>query len=186
MKRYLFLIAIYFLSFSLQAQNIKQSSDDFTTASSSNSIGKYTGFAEIGYTHGVGEFGVNVLEINIINGFQVTPYLVAGLGTGARYFYVYEGTLVPIFAELRFVYPHWKLAPFLVFDLGYSIDVFNHFKGMGMMVNPSAGVSYELSRGSRIFLEAGYEMQQLQLNYSNGATKNVNAAGIGLVLGFTF
>ena len=65
-KIYLFLIVICSFALSANAQNVS---------------GKcYRGFADLGYTIGLGDYKMGRFEINTSHGYQFSPYFFLGAG----------------------------------------------------------------------------------------------------------
>ena len=85
--------------------------------------------------------------------------LSAGVGTGIT---VYEKALCPLFARVRYCFSDTRrLSPFVEGQVGYGIALASDANG-GFMVNPAAGVAYNLLCGAKLFLAVGYEGQRLE------------------------
>ena len=125
----------------------------------------YKGIIELGYQIGVGEKGKNRLKLNIINGYQINPHLSLGLGTGLRYYLYKDAVLIPIFADLRVSFMSKNVLPYFSLGVGYSFSADNSFAGVGVILEPSIGVSFKVSKKFAINLGCGYEMQRMTSLY---------------------
>ena len=144
----------------------------------------YKGIVEAGYQLGVGEFALDRLKLNIINGYQINPYFSAGLGTGLRYYFDSNKVLVPFFADFRANFMNSSLSPYFSLGIGYSLDSDFHFKGAGMIVNPVAGVSYRISEKLVMNFGLGYEVQKLKLSSGDPSASNLGAVSFSVGISF--
>ena len=148
----------------------KKGSDN--SASKSTGLKKgYQGIVEIGYALGVGDYeGLDFLKLNIINGYQLNPYFSLGIGTGLRYYYDADSYQIPLFADFRANFINRKVSPYLAVGIGYTFDVTAGFESIGLLLNPSAGVSFKISNKSSLNVGFGYDMQMYDgFNSSSGA-----------------
>lgn len=76
MKKVLILLTVLFASMSVKAQ------DDFNSG--------YRGFADLGYTIGVGDYEFGRFEISTTHGYQVCPYFFVGAGVSFHFMSKYE------------------------------------------------------------------------------------------------
>lgn len=149
----------------------------------------YKGIVELGYQVGVGDFGMDRLNLNIINGYQINPYFSLGLGTGLRYYFDAEAALVPVFADFRAYFINNKTSPYLSLGVGYSFDATNDFKGVGFLLNPTVGVSFKVSDKSAINVGIGYEMQKIDFiydGYFGYFSGSENSGAISINIGISF
>lgn len=149
----------------------------------------YKGIVELGYQVGVGDFGMDRLNLNIINGYQINPYFSLGLGTGLRYYFDAEAALVPVFADFRAYFINNKTSPYLSLGVGYSFDATNDFKGVGFLLNPTVGVSFKVSDKSAINVGIGYEMQKIDFiydGYFGYFSSSENSGAISINIGISF
>lgn len=149
----------------------------------------YKGIVELGYQVGVGDFGMDRLNLNIINGYQINPYFSLGLGTGLRYYFDAEAALVPVFADFRAYLINNKTSPYLSLGVGYSFDATNDFKGVGFLLNPTVGVSFKFSDKSAINIGIGYEMQKIDFiydGYFGYFSSSENSGAISINVGISF
>ena len=149
----------------------------------------YKGIVELGYQIGTGDYGIDRLKINIINGYQLNPYISLGFGTGLRYFFpaapASEAALIPIFADLRANFMDNNVSPYLSLGIGYSFDASNRFEGVGFLLNPTIGVSFKISEKSALNVGLGYEMQRMKFfNWYDYITENSGAIGINVGVSF--
>lgn len=125
----------------------------------------YKGIVELGYQIGTGDYGMDRLNLNIINGYQINPYFSLGFGTGLRYYFDAEAAVIPIFADFRANFMDNHVSPYLSLGVGYSFDATNSFKGVGFLLNPTIGVSFKVSEKSAMNVGLGYEMQRMKFLY---------------------
>jgi len=149
----------------------------------------YKGIVELGYEIGTGDFGMDRLKLNIINGYQINPYFSLGFGTGLRYYFDAEAALIPIFADFRANFMDNNVSPYLSLGVGYSFDATNSFEGVGFLLNPTVGVSFKVSDKSAMNVGLGYEMQRMKFFYSGWGyydewTENSGAISINVGISF--
>ena len=99
----------------------------------------FQGIVELGYAFGVGDYGMDLIKLNIINGYRFNHLFTLGFGTGIRYYFDLKTVLLPIFAYFRVSFATKNISPYLSFGLGYSFDLTNGFERFGFLLNPSAG-----------------------------------------------
>lgn len=151
----------------------------------------YKGIVELGYQIGVGEFGLNRLKLNIINGVQINPFFSLGFGTGLRYYLDShfkskpETLLIPVFADFRAQAMNNKVSPFLAIAVGYSFNASNDFEGVGLLLNPSIGVSFKVSDKSAMNISIGYEIQKMTYQILTFSS-TINESAIGINVGISF
>lgn len=145
----------------------------------------YKGIVEMGYQIGVGDYGMDRLKLDIINGFQINPYFSLGFGTGLRYYFDAEAAVIPIFADFRANFTDTKVSPYLSLGVGYSFDATNSFEDVGFLLNPTIGVSFKVSDKSAMNVGLGYEMQKMKFyslenyNYYYGYSLKENIENSG-------
>jgi len=149
----------------------------------------YKGIVELGYQIGTGDYGMDRLKLNIINGYQINPYFSLGFGTGLRYYFDAEAALIPVFADFRVNFINNKISPYLSLGVGYSFDATNDFEGVGFLLNPTVGVSFKVSDKSAINVGLGYEMQKMDFYYGgyyvyNSSSENSGAISINVGISF--
>ena len=147
----------------------------------------YKGIVELGYQIGTGDYGMDRLKLNIINGYQINPYFSLGFGTGLRYYFDAEAAYIPVFADFRANFIDNKISPYLSLGVGYSFNATNDFEGVGFLLNPTVGVSFKVSDKSAMNVGLGYEMQKMKFyDYWNGYTYNENSGAISINVGISF
>jgi hypothetical protein len=87
-----------------------------------------------------------------IHGYQVNKAFVVAGGTGINFYN--EGTLVPLFLDLRYraIVSQWSL--YIFGDGGVMLD-FSENKDFRLFINPGVGGSYTISQKVAINLGAG-------------------------------
>ena len=150
----------------------------------------YKGIVELGYQIGTGDYGMDRLKLNIINGYQINPYFSLGFGTGLRYYFDAEAALIPVFADFRANFIDNKISPYLSLGVGYSFDATNDFEGVGFLLNPTVGVSFKVSDKSAMNVGLGYEMQKMKFfyydYYYNYYEFTENSGAISINVGISF
>lgn len=139
----------------------------------------YRGFADFGYTLGVGDFGKNVDRVNLMtsHGYQIVPQFFAGVGVGVNYFYDQESFGLPIFAHFRSDILNNDITPFVDLKAGYSLlDV------KGFYLNPSVGCRFSVTDNIALNLSIGYTMQKADFIYFG----KQNCGGIDFRFGIDF
>jgi hypothetical protein len=157
-------------------------------SSSDMKSGGYIGLVELGYGIGVGDYSMDRLKLNIINGYQFNPYLAVGFGTGLRYFLDAESCLIPLFTNVRANLLDYKISPYFSLDIGYSIGV-GDLDG-GFLLSPTIGASFKISENNALNVGIGYEMQNLEFSwydsyYSYGSTSE-NCGAFTIKVGVSF
>lgn len=149
----------------------------------------YKGIVELGYQIGTGDYGMDRLKLNIINGYQINPYFSLGFGTGLRYYFDAEAALIPVFADFRANFMNNKISPYLSLGVGYSFDATNDFEGVGFLLNPTVGVSFKVSDKSAMNVGLGYEMQKIDFYYyyyDGYYSSSENSGAISINVGISF
>lgn len=147
----------------------------------------YIGIVQLGYQIGVGDYGMDRLKLNIINGYQLNPYFSLGIGTGLRYYFDAEAVLIPFFADFRANFINKKVSPYLSLGMGYSFDATYNFKGIGFLLNPAVGVSFKVSGKSAVNIGLGYEMQKIKFYEPwSGYTYVENSGALCIIGGVLF
>lgn len=144
----------------------------------------YKGFIEAGYTFGVGDLGEGRASILTSHGYQINPYIFAGVGSGVNYYTSAEAWSIPIFADIRGTFLNNSITPYIDFKIGYSVlDV------EGFYLSPSLGCRFGFSNNTAFTIAIGYEMQKAEYVWSYGGyygTSKENCGGLVLKVGFEF
>lgn len=138
----------------------------------------YKGFIDLGYTIGVGDFGIDRLELSTSHGCQFNPYLYVGAGVAANYYFDAEVIGMPIFAHVRGNILNNSISPYVDFRIGYSPleDV------QGLYMAPSIGCKIKSFNVS-----LGYVMQKAKYyDYYYDDEGSENCGGFSLKVGFEF
>jgi len=149
----------------------------------------YKGIVELGYQIGTGDYGMDRLKLNIINGYQINPYFSLGFGTGLRYYFDEAAALIPVFADFRANFINNKVSPYFSLGVGYSFDATNGFEGVGFLLNPTVGVGFKVSEKSAMNVGLGYEMQKMDFYYGGYYgyySSSENSGAISINVGISF
>lgn len=166
----------------------------------------YRGFADLGYTIGVGDYDFGRFEISTTHGYQVCPYFFVGGGVGFHFMESYKTkgmdialderdskVSIPLFADFRGTFTKTKFSPFVDLKLGYFVT-----NNDGFYSNISAGCRMALKGNMGISLAVGYTFEKLQfetfdrfsnpghnMNYSRSGRK-LDCEGVTVKVGFEF
>lgn len=124
----------------------------------------YEGVVEAGFGAGTGKYGLNVVKLNIINGYRINEKYFVGLGSGLRIFETPKTTttMIPVFADFRASFLAKPISPYLSFSAGMSFNTASGFKDAGWMFHPEIGVQINKSKDVLLHLTVGYDVQQLK------------------------
>lgn len=192
MKKLIILLGILVGNYSAQAQ------DDFSRG--------YRGYADLGYTIGVGDYEFGRFEIGTTHGYQVCPYFFVGAGVGFHFMSKYEtkgmqyaldtrksNIGIPLFADFRGTFMKSKFSPFLDVKLGHFLT-----NGDGFYANASAGVRMKTIGKQAIFLSIGYTFEKLKFDTFDSFThpginmdytrssRLLETEGVSIKLGYEF
>ncbi len=148
----------------------------------------YKGFVETGYTIGVGDAGDGRISAMTVHGYQINPYIFAGIGAGGNYFHKAEKWNVPIFADVRSNILDHSISPFVDVKIGYSIlDV------EGFFFSPSIGCRFAIGEKSGLNVSVGYELQKFKIEqsysvygYSGSVSAKGTCGGVAFKVGLDF
>ena len=192
MKKIIFLLCALIAGLSANAQ------DNFTRG--------YRGFADLGYTIGIGDYEFNRFEISTTHGFQVCPYFFVGAGVGFHFMSKYEtngmkyaldtresNTGIPLYADFRGTFTKTKFAPLVDVKLGHFLS-----NGDGFYANVSAGFRIRTIGKQSVNLSIGYTFEKLKfetfdsfthpginMNYTR-SSRLLDTEGISIKLGYEF
>jgi hypothetical protein len=147
----------------------------------------YKGIVEIGLGIPVGFYGESRVKLNVVNGIQFNPYTSLGFGIGLSGYY--DRMLVPVFADFRCYLLNNKVTPYLSFDMGYSFNADNSFKGQGFLWSMLIGINLNLSRNFSMHLGAGYDSQKFDWYVQHISSHEYDSGMSGAILinlGFSF
>jgi len=178
-----------------------RNSSGFSGGSSSELNSGYRGIIDLGYYYGVGTYQIDRVNFNFINGYQINPYFYVGIGIGVHYYYTDfsqpsdNAFLIPFFADLRANFINGPVSPYLSCDIGYSFNASDSFNGEGILINPTAGVSFKVSERNEIHIGVGYQLQGFRViyyyydgndyNYFSNSS-HINAGALAFKVGFSF
>lgn len=192
MKKALLLLLLTVISISVKAQ------DDFTRG--------YRGYADLGYTIGVGDYEFGRFEISTTHGYQVCPYFFVGAGVGFHFMSKYETKgmgeyaldirdskiSIPLYVDFRGTFMKTKFAPFVDVKLGHFVT-----NNDGFYANASAGIRMRTLGKQAISLSVGYTFEKLEfetfghftsssnMNYTRDPRK-LDAEGVTIKIGYEF
>ena len=150
MKKITLLVIMIVTAFTLNAQ----------------SLVKYHGEINAGYSVGIGTFATNRVNVHTIQGVDISKYFSTGVG------------ILPLFLNMKGYLPATEtVSPFFSLDLGVGIGLTKGVDGMaGFICTPSVGVKL-----SHCTLQVGYNMQR-NSEYGFGYTMG----SIQMKLGYIF
>lgn len=192
MKKTILILCLIFAGLTAKAQS------DFNNG--------YRGFADLGYTIGIGDYKFGRFEISTTHGYQVCPYFFIGAGVGFHIMSKYETpgmeyaldtrdnkVGIPLFIDLHSTFLKTKFAPYIDLKLGHFIT-----NGDGLYANISAGVRMKTVGKQAVTLSLGYTFEKLKFNtfdrfifpgINMDYTRNsriLNTEGISIKLGYEF
>ncbi len=165
----------------------------------------YRGFADAGYTIGIGDYDFGRFEINTSHGYQINPYIFLGAGLGLHFMPKYETpnmTIaldtreskvdIPIFANARINFMKNKFCPFI--DIKGGTYVTN---SGGLYINASAGLRIATNEKQAVNISVGYTVEKLQFetfssfkSYNNmdyyRTGRVLTTEGVALKVGYEF
>ena len=114
-----------------------------------------------------------------INGYRFNHQVSAGLGIGYVPYNDPVG-LIPIFADLNYIFSDGDASPFLFLRMGYGISTqaddvahFEEYEG-GIMINPGLGVQFSTSKSWKWYFNAGYNRDRSAHSYETWGNRTVN------------
>ena len=81
--------------------------------------------------------------ITSVNGYQINDMFMVGGGTGVLFYN--EGTMIPLYLDMRFRFKINRLTPYASAAGGVLFNLEDFDKNTAFFVNPSAGVRYSLT-----------------------------------------
>jgi len=142
----------------------------------------HRGIIEIGYQFGVGNYAEDRIKLNFINGGQINPYVFIGGGVGLRYYFDSDVVATPIFIHPRFNFTKGKISPYGAISLGYTLNASDDFAGLGLLVSPSTGVTFNVSEKVNLNVGLSYEMQAVKAYY--GGSEKFGALSLDFGISF--
>lgn len=192
MKKTLLLLCLIIAGLSAKGQ------DDSTSS--------YRGYADLGYTLGVGDYEFGRFEISTTHGYQVCPFFYVGAGVGFHFMSKYDTkdmeyaldsrdskVSIPIFVDLHSTFMKTKFAPFVDVKLGHFVT-----NGDGFYANASAGVRMKTIGKQAVTLSIGYTFEKLKfetfdrftnpginMDYTR-SSRLLDTEGISIKVGYEF
>lgn len=191
MKKILLMIAVAIISLTASAQN---------TASSC-----YRGFADAGYTFGIGDYDMGRFEINTSHGYQINPFIYLGAGLGLHFMPEYETpdmdialdsreskVDIPIFANAKFNMSKGKYTPFIDGKVGTYVT-----NNGGLYMNVSAGLRIATNEKQAVNVSIGYTREELEFETFDSffgtssmkyytSSRKLTTEGIAIKVGYEF
>jgi len=126
------------------------------------------GLTEVGVGLGFGDFDAHSLKLNAIAAYRINPYFSAGIGTGIRYYFqkgygLSRNPFLPVLGDFRMNFIQNHISPYVALTGGYSFDLVEGFEPFGLMLNPSVGVSVQVTNRLLMNFGLGYDIQSLTL-----------------------
>lgn len=165
----------------------------------------YHGFADLGYTIGIGDYSFDRFELSSSHGYQFSPYFFLGGGLGFHFMEKYEALHmdipldyrdfmidIPIYAETRITFINGNISPFISGRGGYYLT-----HNGGIYLNASIGCRFAIGTNNAINVFIGYSNEKLEfetfenfnssnnMNYSTEKRK-LPTEGISIKVGYEF
>ncbi len=168
MKKVLFVLIAILVSLSVNAQNVS---------------GKcYRGFADLGYTIGLGDYEMGRVEVNTSHGYQFNPYIYLGAGLGFHFMPEYKtpgmsialderdsSVEIPFFANFRANFTKTKVSPFADAKVGSYIT-----NGSGLYASISAGCRIATTSKQGVNISVGYTYAKYEFQTFDRFTSTSN------------
>lgn len=153
---------------------------------------RYVGIIETGYAWGLGEWGISVYRVNVVNGIKFS-FCSVGFGAGfsipdrsrdlsesIRFDY-----LVPFYLDTRFFIPDQRITPYLAFGIGLSILHHKMLGDLSLFMNASSGISWKISKDMALIIGIAYESYNIK--YDNLPKKYLRYShALGFNIGISF
>lgn len=187
------LVAALFLCGSASAQftntTTKSNNQPATTNNSGGgAVRGYSGFIEMGYCFGIGEYDFGRFDLSTSHGFQINSHIFIGLGTGYKKFS--SAYCIPLYTDFRVNFLDKKATPFFGLKMGYTTG-----EVAGFMMTPSLGCRFGFYENLGLTLSFGYDYQRGDVtttyysyyyDYYYYDVHNENLGGIFLKVGLEF
>jgi len=137
---------------------------------------------ETGYSIGIGDISNNTFNFAIVNGYRFNPnfYIGAGIGfgytdnlNGINISHIYSTAytteyrqgliLIPIYAQAKINLTKSNVSPFLLANVGYTID---GRKDFGFMFTPTFGIDFKINDKQSIYSQIGFNIQNHKYSYT--------------------
>ncbi len=176
------------------------------TASAQNTASNcYRGFADAGYTIGIGDYDMGRFEINTSHGYQINPFIYLGAGLGLHFMPEYETSGmsialdsreskvdIPVFANAKLNMSKSKYAPFVDGKVGIYVT-----NNGGLYMNISAGLRIATNERQAVNICVGYTREELEFESFDSffgtssmkyytSSRKLTTEGIAIKVGYEF
>lgn len=158
----------------------------------------YNGYADCGYTFGVGPYRMDRYEVQTSHGYQFNPYLFIGGGLGLHFtgkfgdsysipFVTYRSrqTDLPLFANVRWTILDKRITPYLDTKIGYFVTHNN-----GLYASAALGCRIYTVGTQAMNVSVGFAYEELQFDSwdinANPYDHKLGTKGVSLKLGYEF
>jgi len=158
----------------------------------------YLIMGEIVYGIAVDSFKTDFIKFSFINGYRFNSFLSLGFGAGAKIFLYEDDPDLgnPLFLDIRVSFMDQRFSPYLALGIGYAIDVgydsvddhkYYFFEAGDILMNPTAGVKYNITDRTAVNIGIGFEMQSMRFNDALHQSKLAgNSTCISINAGISF
>lgn len=98
------------------------------------------------------DYSVRLISLEYILGYHFNKNFMAGMGTGVNFYN--GGTMIPLFADLRYYFRGNRTTPYIAGDGGILFSL-ERFDGSGLFVNPMFGIRRTLNDKMSFHMGAG-------------------------------
>jgi hypothetical protein len=162
---------------------------------------------ETGYSIGIGNIKNNTFNIAMLNGYRFNSSFYLGVGVGFGYTNNLNGIqiesysytkewrdgllLIPIYVQAKINFNNEKISPFLLANVGYTIDGRQDF---GFMFTPTFGIDFKIDNKQSIYTMVGFYVQNHKYSYDRNvstydweySTREENLTAVDVRIGFKF
>ena len=109
--------------------------------------------------------------VNVLVGYQLNKSFIIAAGTGVSAYH--EGSLMPVFGDMRYTFFFKRIAPFLYGDAGLLMNFYDLSKTR-IFLSPGIGARYSISRkiainiATGIFVQSGASGEDVFVNLRTG------------------
>jgi hypothetical protein len=148
-----------------EVARITKEMDSVPKEVSTSVIKGYEGAVVLGYAAGMGTYGLDRAQFDLINGYRFNPHVMVGLGLGGR---SYTGgdddaLLIPVFLHARYTLLDQRTSPYASVSLGSSFNSDRDMNTEGLLIGANLGVSLRMGQSTSLLLGIGLEMQNINL-----------------------
>ncbi len=134
----------------------------------------YKGSVELGFVAGAGEIAHNRGEFLIVNGYQFSNLLSAGIGTGIQLWQLSNQVTIPIFADIEATFIKRTITPYASVRIGYNINTQRDdlLPKEGVYFSPTIGFRWGVAKYNALKLGVGYLLQSSDIIRNYGSPFN--------------